>query len=248
MPASKIIPRDDEGKAMLFEHMAETLPPIAKILGISDAKIAAHCADTLALRHVVDLVQKSQDDLHKTVALKNLLRDGGPGDTNWLPSSTSALKAPAAVEAGIMPRFLLLAAEIKLSKNYTPAYGQALWLIGSSYNVDPDTWQPMLHLKLKSGQPVIGWTKGEASALEIMADRNDGRGFVFFTISTHPGTVDSNPLPTSMSTWKYKAIYRLHDQQVGQWSEVSNIVAGGRPIYKQAQVKKPVLRVERPSQ
>jgi len=227
MPLTKIIPRDDEGKAALLEHVAATLPGFAGLFDINAAQLASNSADTLSLRHIVDLVQKHQDDLHQTVALKNLLRDGGPGDTNWLPQSASAVNPPPAVDAGIMPRFSLMIAGIKQHKNYTPAHGQALWLIGSAYNADSSNWKPILNPKIKLTHPVIGWTKGDASALEIMADRNDGLGFVFFTISTSPGTVDLTALPATLTTWKYKAIYRLHDQQVGHWSEISEIVVGG---------------------
>jgi len=27
--------------------------------------------------------------------------------------------------------------------------------------------------------------------------------------------------------WKYKAIYRYHDEQVGEWSDVLSVVVGG---------------------
>ena len=64
-----------------------------------------------------------------------------------------------------------------------------------------------------------------ASALEIWVDRNDGNGFALLTINTEPNTTDTTQLPAvgASATWKYKAIYRLHTELVGQWSYVMSI-------------------------
>jgi len=32
-----------------------------------------------------------------------------------------------------------------------------------------------------------------------------------------------SPAPGISAVWKYKAVYRLNDQQVGQWSDVATI-------------------------
>jgi hypothetical protein len=64
-------------------------------------------------------------------------------------------------------------------------------------------------------------------------DRNDVNGFVFMTIHTEPNSPDPDPAPaplpppgTSM-VWRYKAIYRFHDEQVGEWSDVLSVMVGG---------------------
>ncbi|MCX7110112.1 MAG: hypothetical protein NTX45_08280 [Proteobacteria bacterium] len=79
------------------------------------------------------------------------------------------------------------------------------------------------------GEKKILWTKGKASAIEIWVDRNDGNGFVFLIINTEPNTTDTTPLPApgTSAVWNYKAIYRLHDEQVGQWSDVVSVTVGG---------------------
>ncbi len=85
-----------------------------------------------------------------------------------------------------------------------------------------------LHPALR-GEKKIFWTKGKASAIEIWVDRNDGNGFVFLVIHTEPNTPDPAPLPPPGTSvvWKYKAIYRYHDEQVGEWSDVLSVVVGG---------------------
>ena len=53
------------------------------------------------------------------------------------------------------------------------------------------------------------------------------------TIHTEPNSPDPDPAPaplpppgTSM-VWRYKAIYRFHDEQVGEWSDVLSVMVGG---------------------
>ena len=35
------------------------------------------------------------------------------------------------------------------------------------------------------------------------------------------------PLPATPTTWKYKAIYRVKDEQIGNWSDMVSIAVGG---------------------
>ena len=70
-----------------------------------------------------------------------------------------------------------------------------------------------------------------ASSAEILpalrwVDRGDGKGFGFLAVDTVPDYVDTAPIPPAAATWKYKAIYRLHDEQVGQWSAVVSLAVG----------------------
>ena len=54
-------------------------------------------------------------------------------------------------------------------------------------------------------------------------DRGNGV-FVFLALDTFPDYLDTAPLPAAdaSAVWKYKAIYRLNDKQVGQWSDVAS--------------------------
>jgi len=71
---------------------------------------------------------------------------------------------------------------------YTTAIGQDLWIVAASHAFDPTTLKPSLSIQIKAAHPVILWTKGKASAIEIWVDRNDGNGFVFLIINTEPNT------------------------------------------------------------
>jgi hypothetical protein len=63
--------------------------------------------------------------------------------------------------------------------------------------------------------------------LEIQGNRGDGKGWVFLTFDTTPNYTDTFPLPATPTKWKYRAIYRVGDAQVGIWSNTVEITVGG---------------------
>ncbi|UOA08547.1 hypothetical protein [Methylobacter sp. S3L5C] len=226
MATLSFMPNTDDDKADLLEHLAITLPRYADLLGISSQDLAALNADALCFRYALQALGVVQAYSQAWTSFKNLLRDGGTGNAGWPAMPILPEPIPPAVQPGIIPRLSALAKHIKAHKNYTPAIGHDLWLIGAEQVIDTSTWKPILSVYSEAGHPVIQWTKGGASALEIWTDRGDGNNFVFLGINIEPNSKDSSPLPTTGAVWKYKAIYRLHDQQVGQWSDVISVAVG----------------------
>jgi len=228
MPNSAFMPVDDTGKVELLEHLVAILIKYAHLLAISDAVMLQLNKDAVALRRALTKLQQVQSYAHNCTAQKNHLRDGGPGAANWpVPPAVDEIE-PEMVTPGIIPRLSALVASIKANPNYTNAIGQDLKIIGAEIITDPANWQPALGGKMNAAHPIILWTKGRATAIEIWVDRNDGNGFVFFAIKTTPNTVDNTPLPDKGTgvIWKYKAIYLLNDEQVGRWSDVMSIAVG----------------------
>ena len=227
MTTTYFMPSTDSGKADLLDHFSGAISRYAPLLDVSAVDMAALKADAEAFRYAL----RAQTDVlayaqHWT-AYKNVLKDGGSGTADWPITLTQASPVPPAVSPGVIARLAALAAHIKTHKNYTSAIGQDLWLIGSTHVVDTSTWKPILTIQNQAGHPIIVWSKGQASAIEIWVDRGDGHDFVLLTINTEPNTTDSSPLPVAGAIWKYKAIYRLHDEQVGQWSDVLSVSVGG---------------------
>jgi hypothetical protein len=58
------------------------------------------------------------------------------------------------------------------------------------------------------------------TAIDHNFGRNDGKHWV-------PLASDTAPQPSLLTKWKYRAIYRVGDQQVGQWSTEMSITVGG---------------------
>jgi hypothetical protein len=227
MTTTSFMPNNDSGKADLLAHLATTLPNYAVLLDVSDEDLSVLKADSIGSRYVLQALNAAQAHAKHWTALKNQLRDGTAGTASWPALPVLSESIPPVISPGIIPRLSALVARLKTHKNYTTAIGQDLWLIGSTQIIDPGTWKPALGMQNKAGHPVIVWTKGKAAALEIWVDRGDSNNFVFLTINTEPNTNDTCLLPEISSIWKYKAIYRLHDEQVGQWSDVISVSVGG---------------------
>ena len=226
MATLPFMPHIDDDKADLLEHVATTLPSYADLLAISPQDLEALKADALCFRYALEALGVVQAYSQAWTSFKNLLRDSGMGNAGWPAMLILPEPIPPAVQPGIIPRLSALAKHIKTHKNYTPAIGHDLWLIGAEQVIDTSIWKPILSVYNEAEHPVIQWTKGSASALEIWTDRSDGNNFVLLAINIEPNSTDMSPLPATGAVWKYKAIYRLHDQQVGQWSDVTSIAVG----------------------
>lgn len=229
MPKNYYLPTDDSGKAELLELIASQLPTYAEPLGLTPADVAELKADAEAFRFTLAVLNQIQNSGKQWTAHKNLLRDSDTGGPipQFPPLMELTGKAPAAVPKGIIPRLTRLVARIKSSREYTDAIGQALGLVGSIKSIDPSSWKPELTATLEASHPQIGWIKGDADSLEIIVDRSDDKGFVPLTITTSPRYSDTSPVPAHAAVWHYKGIYRLKDEQVGQWSNVQSIAVGG---------------------
>ena len=87
----------------------------------------------------------------------------------------------------------------------------------------------MLQTSLSGGVVNIDWTwqcHGKwVDMCEIQVNR--GSGWVILTFDTTPGYTDTTAHPTTLTQWKYRAIYRVGDQQVGQWSAEIAVTVGG---------------------
>ena len=62
-------------------------------------------------------------------------------------------------------------------------------------------------------------------AIDILVDR--GSGYTHLVTDTTPNYIDSTPLPATAQKWTYKAIFKVGDARVGQWSDEVSITVGG---------------------
>jgi len=64
-------------------------------------------------------------------------------------------------------------------------------------------------------------TRAVTEGIDIYVDRQDGAGFVFLATDTKPNYLDTVVLPEGVESavYEYKAIYRIDDEQVGQFSD-----------------------------
>ena len=216
----------DNGKAQLLTNLALNIGGDAATLGLSPAEVASVQADAAMFKYVLRMQEAFKTFKQGLSAYKNQLRDGRQSETpSPLPVPPTLPTPPALVNNGILWRTRRLVARIKASTNYNESIGEGLGIVGDERTVDTFELKPELKHRLDGAHPVIIWKKGTASALDIYADRKDGKGFIFLTTDTQPDYIDKYPMPKGVESvvWEYKGIYRMADKQVGQFSEVIQV-------------------------
>jgi hypothetical protein len=121
---------------------------------------------------------------------------------------------------------------IKNSGKCTDAIGEDSGVIGSvASRLDLNTVVPVITAQVAGGAVHFGWgyngNRSSLSGCEIQVDRGDGKGYGLQTVDTKPNYVDTQPFPATKTVWSYRAIYRVDDAEVGQWSKVVSVAVGG---------------------
>jgi hypothetical protein len=111
---------------------------------------------------------------------------------------------------------------IKNHPNYTVASGEDMGIeVHASVS---NGLKPFITITLEAGHPMLKWTKGTNDALDIYVDRGDGN-FVFLTTALSNKYTDTHTISpgSSSAIWKYMAIFKHGDTQVGEYSDVVSI-------------------------
>jgi hypothetical protein len=228
MANQDFIPRDDEGKAALFERFRDTVGTYSATLGLAPGEVTDQADDATWFRFLLTNMLVVRDSGTQWTSFKNLILNGpGNGSIPATPVTTPPVTpAPTAMPPGVLPRFRELCRRIKVSATYTDAIGQALGIVGTDVPSAPGPdLVPEISLRTSGGQVEVVWKKGDQEAIEIQKD--SGSGWQLLAIDTRPNYIDTTPLPSTAAKWKYRAIYCEDSQKVGQWSNVAEITVGG---------------------
>ena len=57
-------------------------------------------------------------------------------------------------------------------------------------------------------------------------DRSGSKGFVLLAFDSTPNYTDTEPFPATPAKWTYRAVYRVGDSRVGQWSNPISVTVG----------------------
>jgi len=223
MPKSYFLPPGEAGKRKWLKNFSGKMPTYAATVGVTPEEVTQLTADDLFFDFVCNAHVAHTKTTRDWTAFKHQAAHGDNlGD---IPVTPTPGTPPAVVPPDIFGRNTALAVRVKKHPKCTDAIAQDLGIVGAEVVVDPTTYQPILTLSLNAGHPHIGWPKLGMDSLELWKDWGDGKGFVLLTITTNPDYADISPLPAPgiSAVWKYKAIYRLNDAQVGQWSDVATI-------------------------
>ena len=175
-----------------------------------------------------------RQDAPAATAWRNQLATGtSDAATPVAPPVPAALTPPAGTPYfGMLSWLFEEIGRWKSAEGYNDTIGQSLAIIGSTQNgPDFNTIQPIITATASGGTVKIGWTWQGFSPfldlLELLVDRSDGKGYVPLAFDTTPGYEDTAPYPATPTKWTYKAIYRVDDHQVGQWSAEVSVIVGG---------------------
>jgi hypothetical protein len=228
MAKGDLIFKGDLAFGAQMKTFKNNIGPVAASLGLTPAQVAQQAADSDYYNYVLACQNMVLSHSKAWTALKKLTRAGkAAGGFNGL--ELLALPDPVPpVAPGVERRFRALLRQVKASANYSPATGEGLG-IEAAHHTPPDftALKPVISVSVSGNQVLVGWGwQGHRVFLdqcEIQVDRGDGRGFVLLTYATVPGYTDKTPFPVQPVKWFYRAIYRVADAQVGQWSNVTGV-------------------------
>jgi len=217
------LPKDDKAKADFLDNLRVKLPDHAVTLGISPAEVASVQADAAIFNYIMDMQEAYKTNKQEVTGYKNVLRDGPLGaPLGAVPVPPTLGAAPTAVSAGIFIRIGQLVMRIKGNPAYNKqTIGEDLGLVSDEQVIDIPNLKPVLNHRLDVGRPLILWSKGPATSIDIYVDRKDGLGFAYLANDSQPDYLDTFPVPAGVTTavWDYKAVYKIGDDQVGQFSD-----------------------------
>ncbi len=208
-------------------------------LGITTAVCADNVADARWIIYVLGswLPNERAHAKADTQAVQEVLFGTAPGGFVLPPplqaaDPTAVPPLPAVVPrpAGGLNRIFDTVQDIKDLPNFNGTIGQHLQIIGQE-DTGPDfvTLAPVLKATFSGGVVDIDWNwQGYGKWLDMCEIQvNRGNGWTILTFDTTPGYTDTTPPPATLTQWKYSAMYRVEDNQVGQWSAEIAVNLGG---------------------
>lgn len=215
----------DEKLAIQMNNFASKIDLYVGVFGFTYVETNAMKADAALFSWAVNNLEKVTTYKQNWTAFKNILLKGEDNvTTNTAPAVPVLDPMPAAVNSGVLSRFMSMVARVKAHPAYTTGIGQNLGIEGVVAPAPlPEEAKPVIHLVRSGDKVVLEWTKGPYSGIHI--EKDSGNGFVMLDKDFMPDYTDNSPMPAAGTSarWSYRAIYLIKDEKVGQWSDVATI-------------------------
>jgi hypothetical protein len=229
MSKKRFMPQSDLEKQQWLQNFASKLPGYQAKYTIADADIKDMQTGSDWFTYWLSYRSQFEEYFRKLTGFKNEIRDGvaAGASPSVIPVVPAMAAPPPAVDPGIFARASALGSILKMKPNYTGADGNDLGIEGADVTVNPQTMQPAITLRqVAGGHPEVVWQKHGMDGVEIWCDHGTAN-FTLLAVDTVPNYTDMTALPAGTAQlWKYKAIYRQTDEQVGLWSDVVSITVG----------------------
>ncbi|MFM2224682.1 MAG: hypothetical protein RJA07_884 [Bacteroidota bacterium] len=227
MSKEYFLPRSKAGKLQKLVLFAANLPSYVAKYGITVAQKQDMIDSAAYLEYCFHADEATQQyDLSVTQYIDSLMNGIPSGTLGGLPAYVATTPVPAVIPApGIFDRMIAIVNIIKANPAYVIADGQNMGIEGADHHIDENALRPDLKVEIVSGKAVVSAAKAGTQGFEVWADHGDGN-FVFIGFSTATKFIDHMQFQPVAQTWHYKAIYHMHNEQVGNWSNVITISVG----------------------
>ena len=227
-----------------LDNFWRKLRQLATQLQLPAARVADAVADARWLHYFIGTWLPAVRTFNKSATDTLTQVQFGEGGALILPAFTSpplpagdasaAPPLPAVVvrDEGALTRLFDLIAEIKQNNLCTEANCTDLGILGSVDSApDLTTLMPDIAAIVSGSVVKITWGwQGLSKWLdlcELQVDRGTGQGWQPLVFDTTPNYDDTHPHPAAATQWKYRAIFRVGEQQIGAWSQPVTVVVGG---------------------
>lgn len=220
------LPRGDQNRAIWLQNFAAKLSEHAATLTVDAATVTDIQNAAAYYGYVLTIHQALKNNVKEMTSFKNLLSNGRTGQVvGALPTLPTFGEPPTAVSFPIFVRVQQLVNGLRNHTAYTESIGQDLGIIGAEQVVNTAAMKPVLALSIVANEVIVKWTKGKATSIDIYADKGDGKGMVYLANDYSPNYEDRITLTATdpPAVWSYRAIYRIGDKQVGQYSDLVSI-------------------------
>ncbi len=222
------IEKTDPAFNLQLKNFANKISNYSAALGLTAAEVTAIKADSAAFDYILSNQLAIQTFAQNYTTFKSQLRNGSGLTLGGLPAQPVFPAAPPMPGVNTESRLRNLLQRITHSTAYTTAMGQDLGIEASASIFNPAEGKPQFYIKFSSGgYPNLRWTRGKFQGVEIWKD--SGTGFTKLDRDMRPDYTDKTNLPAAGATavWKYKMIYLLKDEVIGNWSDVVSVTVHG---------------------
>jgi hypothetical protein len=218
------VKQSNEEFATQLENHHTGLVTHGPALGFSGPEITVALNDSRYMRHIVTQQQQALGFSQGFTKFIKYMRTST--DVATMPVFTVPGIVPAAVLVGIETRFRQRAEKAKaVTGVYNNDIGEQLCIVAPE--ASGELGVPQFTIELAAGHPLMKWKKKTSDGIEIWKD--DGTGFRFRDKDGKSPWVDNDDLPAAGQSkiWKYKIIYLVDDEPVGDFSPDTSISVQG---------------------
>jgi hypothetical protein len=199
------LPKKDSELLVWLENYKEKIVTDGPTLGLSPTQVTDQQKFCETMQNAIVQVNTKKEELKSAVSAKN---------------------SAAETQLGSLR---LAIANIKTLPNYTDAIGNELGVVGTHNDLDEATYKAEISVELFGGFVRIKFKKKGADGVNIYHRLKGSPNWVFLARDTKSPYDDHIVLtvPNQPEHWEYMAYGVLDDAQIGQSSDIVEVVYGG---------------------